>query len=128
MARASTNSVSEQIKMKLKPTNPTPGLEHKDMLIYTKNEPHGRPAYYAVLTDQKVHIGDLDQELDGYYYFTPINRGGFWAGWILKDIAFKLEALNEAWNQRVAIELSKPPTPKKVTRINRDDHQLHAYD
>ena len=129
IAREQKNAISDKIKMKLHPANPTPGFERKDtMLTYTKNEPHKQPAHYAVFHEKK-YLGVLYQEVDGFYYFLPEPRGGFWASWILKDIAFKLEALNEAWSQRLEVELAKPPCPRKITAtIAETKQELHAYD
>lgn len=124
IAREQRNAISDKIKMKLHPANPTPGFERKDaMLTYTKNEPINHTAYYAVLHEKK-YLGLLEQEVDGFYYFTPDRtNAGFWPSWILKDIAFKLEAINEAWNQTLDRELSRAPMPK-----GSKDNELHSYD
>lgn len=71
------------------------------MITYTKNEPVNRSPYYTCLIGRKV-IGTLEQEVDGFYYFymkqyTP----GFWDGKVLKDLAMKLEALNQARNNHI---------------------------
>jgi hypothetical protein len=96
--------------MKLHPQNPTPGIESKPVVTYTKNEPHNQPAYYGCFFGSSL-IGTIDQEVDGYYYFYPALRGGFWASHLLHDVAHKLDALNEAWNQRIEQELNKLPPP-----------------
>ncbi len=129
IAREQKNSVSAQIAMKLRPANPTPGLDKPTfMLTYTKNESHKQPAYYAVFSGPFC-LGDLYQEVDGFYYFEPKGKTGCWPSWILKDIAFKLEALNEAWSQKLEIELSRAPMPKKVSvNIGGQEGEIHAYD
>jgi hypothetical protein len=115
--------------MKLHPNNPTPGVEPvRDVLTYTKNEPHNQPAYYAIFSES-VLLGTLEQEVDGFYYYFPTLRVGCYSAWILKDIAHKLEALNEAWNQRISVELSRAPMPSK-TKITWDanDNEMHSFD
>lgn len=50
-------------------------------------------------------IGYIGQEVDGFYYFFPNYKpGSFWPSHYLKEIYLKLEALNEAWTQRLAKE------------------------
>lgn len=117
--KSETNSVSDQIKMKLKPQNPTPGFEPKErlMLRYTENKPAGQPAYYTAWCGQFC-AGTLDQAEDGFYYFNPnpaFGSSGFIASWILLDLGRKLEALNEAWNQKIEKELSAPDVPAPFT-------------
>jgi hypothetical protein len=101
VARAEVNIVSQQIKMKLNPQNPTPEKGPNPMVTYTKNEPHGKPAYYTCLIENGGFIGVIDQEADGFYRFHPVYTGSGWDGAILKDLAKKLEALNEAWNLKL---------------------------
>lgn len=78
------------------------------MIHYTKNEPVGEPAYYTCMIGRAC-IGTLGQEVDGYYYWIPrsIPEGGVIASWVLKDLYMKLEALNEAWDQKIGEELTK---------------------
>lgn len=93
--------------MKLNPENPTPGLDNKRAIHYTKNEPIGRTPYYAAIMPNGGMLGTIEQEVDGFYYFFPQLRGGFWDAWILHDIARKLDALNEAWHIRLHQEFEK---------------------
>lgn len=94
-SRSQLNMVLAQIRVK----------GPKLMIHYTKNEPIGQPAYYTcVFADSKVMLGTIEMEVDGFYYFYPKPIGGFWAAHTLKDIANKLDALNEAWTQRILAE------------------------
>ncbi len=73
------------------------------MIHYTKNEPAEHPPYYACHFD-KVFIGSMDLDSDGFYYFKPskaFSGGEVVAGWVLRDLAHKLEALNEAHTQKL---------------------------
>lgn len=78
----------------------------KTMITYTKNEPVGQPAYYACFYGDTM-LGTLEMCCDGFYYFEPVKKGGFWESALLKDLAFKLEALNESWKKRIDEELAK---------------------
>ncbi len=73
------------------------------MIHYTKNEPHKRPSYYAC-THEGYLIGNIEQMADGFYYFIPAGVG-HWRSDHLKDVANKLDALNESWNQRLTKEI-----------------------
>lgn len=83
--------------MKLRPQNQTPGLEPKEVIHYTKNEPAGQPAYYTCVYGNGVVLGSIEMDVDGFYVFFPKLRGGFWDASVLHDIVRKLDALNAAW-------------------------------
>jgi hypothetical protein len=76
------------------------------MLTYTKVPISKGPPYYMVMAGSN-HIGTIDQCEDGFCHFYPLPKGGFWESAILKDIAHKLDALNEAWSQRLNEEFDK---------------------
>ncbi len=122
MARSETNTIAEEIHMKLHPDNPTPGLEVRNAVHYTKNEPVGQPAYYTVMSPEgRTVIGTIEQEVDGFYYFFPAKIDNFWPSGLMHDIARKLDALNEAWHIRLmqefdnlaATEFTPTNLPKK---------------
>lgn len=47
-------------------------------------------------------IGYIGQEVDGFYYFFPAYKpGSYWPALYLKEVYMKLEALNEAWTQKL---------------------------
>lgn len=92
--------------MKLHPQNPTPGTDNpttpKAGVTYIKvSTKPGQPSIYSCLAPNGVLLGSFEQEVDGFYYFFPVLRGGFWEAYILHDIARKLDALNEAWSQKL---------------------------
>lgn len=43
----------------------------------------------------KLDIGDLVKEVDGDYYFFPVQNDGCWSSWVMKEIAAKLDELNK---------------------------------
>lgn len=47
-------------------------------------------------------LGDLICLEDGSYYFDPVDKGGVWSGWILRQIADKLEEVNKPWEDLIA--------------------------
>ncbi len=82
------------------------------MIEYHPNTPkEGQPITYACIYENGNVIGHLEQEVDGYYYFWPIYKGGFWASETMADIAHKLDALNEAWDQKLQKALGDKPAP-----------------
>lgn len=54
-----------------------------------------------VYADNGVHVGDVTTEVDGYYVFYPILRGGYWDAWMLRDIAEYIDSLNESVDSSV---------------------------
>lgn len=147
-ARSIRNDISDQInlaKMKLHPANPTPGkvdaqepmnpVTNREILdamaaVLNAIQSSDGATIYDCIYPNSVKLGEMMMEVDGYYYFWPdLSRGGFWPSHILHDIARKLDALNEAWDQRLNEELAKlkepaigdfdscqeftPPTPPK---------------
>jgi hypothetical protein len=70
--------------------------------------------FYAKLQDKETwynvyynnhHLGDFVMDVDGYYKFFPeLTRGGYWEGWVLRDIADKETELNKDWDQQVEFD------------------------
>jgi hypothetical protein len=67
------------------------------MITYVKREESPLIDCFA----GKVKMGFIMQEVDGFYYYYPPCKQGFFPSGVLMDIARKLEALNEAWNIRL---------------------------
>jgi hypothetical protein len=44
-----------------------------------------------------VKLGELLQDVDGFYKFFPESRAGYWEEAVMRDIADALDALNSAW-------------------------------
>ena len=55
-------------------------------------------------------LGDLMKLEDGYYQWWPsavCSQGGCWSAYILREIADKLDELNDAWDQEVKSGLAQ---------------------
>ena len=52
-------------------------------------------------------MGTAEQEVDGYYYFYPDQtKRGFWAPFILRAIADKVDEINKPWNDMIEKDLA----------------------
>lgn len=53
--------------------------------------------WYKVYFQNGVYLGDILAKEDGYYDFWPEHpsRGGYWASYVLRAIADKLDELNK---------------------------------
>jgi len=49
------------------------------------------------------YIGDFIVDDDGFFYFWPLkdNWWGCWASYILREIADKLDELNQPWSDQI---------------------------
>ena len=56
---------------------------------------------WQVIHQNGAHLGELYQEVDGYYVWWPDDRRGYLEARILRAIADKLDELNEEWDQEV---------------------------
>jgi predicted secreted acid phosphatase len=52
-----------------------------------------------------VILGQVYQEVDGYYVFVPNPTNGFWEAYILRAIADMLDKKNEKWHKQVMKDL-----------------------
>lgn len=48
-----------------------------------------------------VLLGYLEPGDDGYYYYWPTNRPGYWASEVMREIADTLDDLNKKWDKRI---------------------------
>lgn len=73
------------------------------------------------------NLGDLIKLEDGYYQWFPTEDAtkGFWSAYILREIADKLDELNDAWDQEVKSVL-REILVDHVTQSLSD--QLHGDD
>jgi hypothetical protein len=66
-------------------------------MIYTKiNNSH-----YQVNHTNNVLMGDIMMDNDGFFYFWPDLKGGFWEAYILLELGNKLNELNKPWEDEV---------------------------
>ncbi len=97
-ARGLTNSISEQIHMKLHPCNPTPGIETKTSMITFNQVPL---LNVIVCRCGGTCIGTIDKFLDEWRFVPNIE---VLSSIQLKEIVFKLETLNEPHQQQLLKE------------------------
>lgn len=48
-----------------------------------------------------VKLGEVCEDVDGYYYFWPIIQGGYWPAELMKAIFELLELINYEWDKEV---------------------------
>ena len=58
---------------------------------------------YKVYYDNNVFLGDIFAKEDGFYDFWPEypGRGGYWPAYLLREIANKLDQLNEPYQKDI---------------------------
>lgn len=65
--------------------------EHREEVHYTYSN-----------GDERHHLGDLVQEVDGFYYFNPVERrAGLLSQNVLAGILEELKRLNTEWDNQV---------------------------
>ena len=62
---------------------------------------------YSVRTKNGKLIGEFIRDVDGYFYFWSENNLGAWPSHLLRDIADKLDEINQLWDEHVEKELNK---------------------
>jgi hypothetical protein len=71
-------------------------------MITLKEAGRGKCYVYA---SEEVCLGEIYQEIDGFYYWQAQANGGCYAAHNLRHIADKLGELNKAWNDQVRQDL-----------------------
>jgi hypothetical protein len=66
-------------------------------VIYKKISPNT----YDVSCSNGVALGQLQPSDDGFYVLWPDLKGGYWAGYVLREIANKLDELNAPWEKMI---------------------------
>jgi hypothetical protein len=74
----------------------------KDHIIAIKDGPHR----YHFAFNNGAKLGVAEASDDGYFYFWPENaQRGYWAPYLLRAIADKLDEINKPWNDVVERDL-----------------------
>lgn len=64
---------------------------------------------YRAYWDNGAYLGEIYQEIDGYYVYWPENgNGGSYSQWLLHCLAEKLKELNAEWHEQVCQAMSGP--------------------
>lgn len=56
---------------------------------------------YNVKIYNNPDMGKIEPLEDGYYYYWPVLRPGCWSSSMMREIADKLDELNEPWDKQV---------------------------
>jgi len=72
------------------------------MLSFTRISEHRHEVHFH----NGARVGTVEREVDGFFYFWPEDRAGFWAEHLLRGIADKLAELNKPWAETITRELS----------------------
>jgi len=56
---------------------------------------------FSVLTTSGFRVGDIERDVDGFYYFWPAECTGCWGGSGLRTLADKLDELNKPWQDEI---------------------------
>jgi len=62
---------------------------------------------YSVRNKNGKLIGEFIRDVDGYFYFWSENNLGAWPSHLLRDIADKLDEINQLWDEHIEKELNK---------------------
>ncbi len=66
---------------------------------------------------EKIALGDVYKEVDGFYVFVPYVSGGFWESWVLREIADKLDSMNREWWEKIEEDLfGDSPEPNNALK------------
>lgn len=69
---------------------------------------------YRVIYYNGVDIGDIEMDVDGYYKYWPMLRGGYWEAEPMREIAYILDQLNEDWDTQIRNELRRGGTDEST--------------
>lgn len=56
---------------------------------------------FIVSAPNGVKAGEIIMMEDGFYQFWPESRGGYWPTWVMRQIADKVDLMNEKWSREV---------------------------
>lgn len=59
-----------------------------------------------VQANNGVKAGEILMGDDGFYQFWPELRGGYWPSYAMREIADKVDSMNEAWEKKLEEELA----------------------
>jgi hypothetical protein len=68
---------------------------------------YAKPDVDLLIFENGVTLGQLYQEVDGYYVFVPETSGGYWEAYVLREIANLLDKKNAKWHKKVKRDLQK---------------------
>ena len=63
-----------------------------------------------VLYTNGKEMGEFVMDVDGYWKFFPDQGGGYWVGWVLREIADIEDELNSEWDKQIREYFDKTDT------------------
>ena len=81
-------------------------------------------SYEVRFGPNSAYLGTFDQDVDGYFYYWPSNKGGCFAGHDLISIGEKLEEINKPWNDKIDEDFKSfysVPNPPILNDEDEDD-------
>lgn len=51
--------------------------------------------HWSVVMNNGVYCGTFEMDVDGYFYYLPVDFVGYWPSWFMKDLANKLDEINK---------------------------------
>lgn len=67
----------------------------------------GAAGIVIVSAPNGVKAGEIIMMEDGYYQFWPDAKGGYWPAWSMRQIADKVDSMNESWDAEVRSALAE---------------------
>ena len=64
--------------------------------------------HFEVRLGGKNSVGQFLMDVDGFFYYFPIENGGAWTAWIMRAIANKLDEINAPWQKVIDAEFRNP--------------------
>jgi len=79
---------------------------------------------WAVYYHNGVMVGDIQMDVDGYYYYWPIMKPGFWASHFMRAVADKLDELNAPYDKELEEYFSKQESAKEHSTNSNDSRSV----
>lgn len=77
--------------------------------VATPLSPEGSPVTGYAVTCNSVKLGEILRDVDGYWYFWPELRGGYWAAPHMRWIADKLDELDAPYEAELKAYFDASP-------------------
>lgn len=72
-------------------------------MVFDKND----VGVVIVSAPNGIKAGEIFMVEDGYHQFFPeAGRGGYWPAWSMREIADKVDSMNESWDAKIKSTLA----------------------
>ncbi len=72
------------------------------------------PNVFSVHANNDVKVGEIARAEDGFFYFWPEDRSGFWVAYMLRAIADKCDELNAPYEKEIALFFEGSGAPSDI--------------